>query len=75
MGAWGYNSFENDAACDWAFKLEEANDLQFIEETLDAVFGEEYLEVDEATRFQLEKQIEQAEEERTEKPRPKGRGF
>lgn len=50
MGAWGYGAFDNDTAEDWAYKLEEAEDLGVIDAALDAVVeaGEEYLEASEA---------------------------
>ena len=50
MGAWSYESFGNDDACDWIAQLEEHNDLGFVESTLDAVLavGDDYLEAPEA---------------------------
>jgi hypothetical protein len=50
MGAWGTGIFDNDTACDWAYELEGAEGLSFIEQTLDRVLdtGSEYLEADEA---------------------------
>jgi hypothetical protein len=50
MGAWGTGIFDNDTACDWAYELEEVEDLSFIEQTLDRVLdtGSEYLEAPEA---------------------------
>lgn len=52
MGAWGHDTFDNDSACDWAYELEECDDLSFIEETLNQVIecGDEYLDSDEASR-------------------------
>lgn len=52
MGAWSCESFGNDDACDWVYELEESDNLDFLESTLDAVLtmGEEYLEAPEATR-------------------------
>lgn len=52
MGAWASDTFGNDTACDWANELEKVEDLNFVEETLDAVLelGEEYLDSDEACR-------------------------
>jgi len=46
MGAWGTDSFGNDDACDWAYGLEEADDLSVIEKAIDAVLetGAEYVE-------------------------------
>jgi Domain of unknown function (DUF4259) len=52
MGAWTHESFGNDDACDWAYELEEADDLSVIESALDAVLaaGSEYLEAPEASQ-------------------------
>lgn len=50
MGAWSHESFGNDDACDWVYRLEECDDLSLIESTLDAVLavGDDYLESPEA---------------------------
>jgi hypothetical protein len=50
MGAWSADSFGNDRAGDWACELSEADDLAFVEQTLDDVFatGAAYLDSDEA---------------------------
>ena len=50
MGAWSYESFGNDDACDWIAQLEEHNDLGFVESTFDALLavGDDYLEAPEA---------------------------
>jgi hypothetical protein len=46
MGAWGVESFENDDALDWLADLEQADDEQFLVETLTAAIEEAgYLEV------------------------------
>lgn len=37
MGAWDMDSFDNDTACDWAFDLEDSEDLQFVIKTLDEI--------------------------------------
>ncbi len=37
MGAWGYGAFDNDDAGDWAFGLEETDDLSLVEEAIDGV--------------------------------------
>lgn len=37
MGAWGYGAFDNDDAGDWAFGLEETDDLSLVEEAIDTV--------------------------------------
>lgn len=52
MGAWSYESFGNDDACDWSFELKEVDSLSFIEATLDGVLasGDEYLEAPEAAQ-------------------------
>ena len=46
MGAWGCGNFENDDALDWVIDLEEAKDLSFVVETLDAVIesAEDYVD-------------------------------
>lgn len=51
MGAWSHESFGNDDACDWAYRLEECDDLSLIEATLDTVLavGDDYLESPAAT--------------------------
>ncbi|WP_159065052.1 DUF4259 domain-containing protein [Thaumasiovibrio subtropicus] len=46
MGAWGTGNFDNDTACDWAFQLEESDDLSLIESTIDEVFEEDYIDAD-----------------------------
>ena len=50
MGAWSYESFGNDDACDWVAQLEEQDDFSFVESALDAVIntGSDYLEAPEA---------------------------
>lgn len=37
MGAWGYDTFQNDTACDWSYRLEETNDFSALEEALQTV--------------------------------------
>jgi hypothetical protein len=51
MGAWAADVFGNDDACDWAFELENSNDLSLIESTIDTVLshGAEYVEAPEAS--------------------------
>jgi septation ring formation regulator EzrA len=46
MGAWGTGVFDNDTACDWAYSLEESNDLSVVDAALEKVLatGSEYLE-------------------------------
>lgn len=48
MGAWGVLAFDNDAANDWAYDLEETNDLSLVESALHEVTssGSEYLDSD-----------------------------
>jgi hypothetical protein len=48
MGAWGFDTFDNDAACDWKYELEESDDLSVIERAISAVLNddEEYLDAD-----------------------------
>lgn len=50
MGTWSHEAFGNDTASDWAFVLEETNDLTLLESTLDAVLdaGGEYLDAADA---------------------------
>lgn len=46
MGAWSHEPFGNDTANDWAYGLEEAHDLSYIEATLDKILdvGTDYIE-------------------------------
>ncbi len=46
MGAWGFDPFGNDMACDWVYDLEKTTGLPFIQETLESVIetGDDYLE-------------------------------
>lgn len=48
--AWDHTSFGNDAANDWAYELEQRDDLSLIEETLQTVIetGDDYLGAREA---------------------------
>jgi hypothetical protein len=39
MGAWAVDAFGNDDACDWAYGLDEVDDLSLVAEALDAVFS------------------------------------
>lgn len=50
MGAWGELAFDNDTAGDWAFQLDEVDDLSLVEAAFDEVeeAGEEYLDQDAA---------------------------
>lgn len=50
MGAWGTNSFDNDTANDWAYGLEDADDLSPVHKAIAAVLktGPAYLDSDEA---------------------------
>jgi hypothetical protein len=41
MGAWGTAAFDNDSACDWAYNLEEVDDLSVVEAAIDAALAEE----------------------------------
>ena len=50
MGAWSHEPFGNDDANDWAYELEEAEDLSYVETALDAVLETDgYLEAPEAS--------------------------
>ena len=46
MGAWDATSFGNDTANDWAYGLEECNDLSYIDTTLQKILdaGSDYIE-------------------------------
>ena len=47
MGAWGVGAFENDTAGDWAWELEEVEDLSLVQSALaDAESAGEYLDAD-----------------------------
>ncbi len=50
MGAWGANSFDNDTANDWAYGLEDVDDLSLLSAAITAVLtvGANYLDADEA---------------------------
>jgi hypothetical protein len=49
MGAWGHLAFDNDDANDWAYGLDDVDDLSLVEAALDEVeAAEEYLEQFEA---------------------------
>ena len=50
MGAWSHEPFGNDEANDWAYELEEAEDLSHVEAALDAVLDADgYLQAPEAS--------------------------
>jgi hypothetical protein len=51
MGAWATGNFDNDTACDWAYDLEDTEDLTLVSQTLARVTetGEEYLDADVAS--------------------------
>jgi hypothetical protein len=50
MGAWSHEPFGNDDANDWAYGLEDSDDLSLIEETLDKVLQtDDYLEAPDAS--------------------------
>jgi hypothetical protein len=48
MGAWGVLAFDNDSANDWAYGLDDVEDLSLVESALDDVdnLGDDYLELD-----------------------------
>jgi hypothetical protein len=50
MGAWDATSFGNDCANDWAYDLEESNDLSHIDATLQKILdaGDEFIEAPDA---------------------------
>lgn len=41
MGAWSHEPFGNDTAADWAWGLDDSNDLEYIENALAAVEDED----------------------------------
>jgi hypothetical protein len=51
MGAWGELAFDNDQANDWAYGLDEVDDLSLVEAAFEAVetVADDYLELDEAS--------------------------
>lgn len=50
MGAWSHEPFGNDDATDWAYDLEEVNDLSLVEQALNqALEAEDYLEAPEGS--------------------------
>ena len=50
MGTWSHEPFGNDTANDWAYELEDTEDLSHVEATLDKLLavGDEYLEAPDA---------------------------
>jgi Domain of unknown function (DUF4259) len=48
-GAWGFGSFENDSALDWLAECEKKGSVRFFEKTINAVSGQDYVEVDEGS--------------------------
>jgi hypothetical protein len=48
MGAWGHLPFDNDTANDWAYGLEEVDDLSLVEAAFDELeaVGSDYLDQD-----------------------------
>ncbi|KIM07204.1 MAG: hypothetical protein KU38_10745 [Sulfurovum sp. FS08-3] len=44
MGTWGAGNFDNDTALDWVFELEASDDLSLVEQTIDNLLQEEYIE-------------------------------
>jgi len=51
MGTWAHDAFGNDTACDWAFGLENVDDLSLVMQALARVLetGDDYLDADVAT--------------------------
>ena len=49
MGAWGVGSFENDGALDFLAGLEEEQELEVVEEAIDAVIDVDFIDSDEAS--------------------------
>ncbi len=52
MGAWAVDAFGNDDALDWAYELEESNDLSLVESAFEKVLAtkDDYLEAIDATQ-------------------------
>ncbi|MCE0559315.1 DUF4259 domain-containing protein [Motilimonas sp. E26] len=46
MGAWGIGNFDNDSAGDWTYELGESSDLTVIENAINAVFEDDYIDSD-----------------------------
>ncbi|MBS1604477.1 MAG: DUF4259 domain-containing protein [Bacteroidetes bacterium] len=46
MGAWEMTNFGNDTAMDWMFDFEKDPTLTLLEETIDSVFEDDYLDSD-----------------------------
>ncbi|HLK92353.1 MAG TPA: DUF4259 domain-containing protein [Polyangia bacterium] len=48
MGAWGERAFDNDTANDWAYGLDDVDDLSLVESALEELeaAGDEYLDQD-----------------------------
>lgn len=46
MGAWGYGIFQNDDVLDWMSEWTETEAFGYIADTIEAVLGEDYVEVD-----------------------------
>ncbi|MBU5353851.1 DUF4259 domain-containing protein [Paenibacillus barcinonensis] len=46
MGAWGTGIFENDDVLDWKADLLDSDGIDFIEETIEEVLEDEYIESD-----------------------------
>jgi hypothetical protein len=46
MGAWEMTNFGNDTAMDWMFDFEKDPTITLLEETIDSVFEDEYLDSD-----------------------------
>lgn len=46
MGAWGTGIFENDDVLDWKADLLDSDDIDLIEETIEEVLEEDYIESD-----------------------------
>jgi hypothetical protein len=51
MGAWATDIFGNDTACDWAYGLENVDDLSLVRQAIEGVLaaGDEYLDSDVAS--------------------------
>lgn len=49
MGTWSHEPFGNDDANDWAYDLENVNDLSVVEDALDQALAADYIETAEGS--------------------------
>lgn len=46
MGTWGIHTFDDDAACDWLYRLEDEPAVEVMKNSLEAALGDEFLDRD-----------------------------